>query len=193
MESSSSPFFSHLQHHHHPCTASTFSASKKRTFFLNPSSANEPQSRAKKPHLKNTPFSTITPLSPPQEFKGPATPSLTYASASPTQRASSSCPNPEWQKKRRDCIREVTWLRDQLLSCTEHGANAQADINTGHPHIDSNCIGHNKSNYSTMENGLIENVTVENKGDAFIIHVKCPCGAGYEVLLFGGVSYYKLL
>ncbi|KAJ4723119.1 Mucin-2 like [Melia azedarach] len=112
---------------------------------------------------------------------------------SPAQRASNSFRNPEWLKKMRDCIKEFTWLGDQLLSYIEHGANAQTYINTDSPHANNCCVGHKKSNYPTMENGLPETVTIENKGEALIINVKCPCGAGYQILLLGGVSYYRLM
>lgn len=38
-----------------------------------------------------------------------------------------------------------------------------------------------------------EAVSVETSGKVLIIHIKCPCGKGFRILLFGNNCYYKLL
>ncbi|XP_010320788.1 uncharacterized protein [Solanum lycopersicum] len=37
-----------------------------------------------------------------------------------------------------------------------------------------------------------EAVWVERMGNCLILHFKCPCGKGYQILLFGNNCYYKL-
>ncbi|XP_052170503.1 uncharacterized protein LOC127786847 [Diospyros lotus] len=38
-----------------------------------------------------------------------------------------------------------------------------------------------------------EAVSVERAGNCLIIHIKCPCGKGYQILLSGRNCYYKLM
>lgn len=38
-----------------------------------------------------------------------------------------------------------------------------------------------------------ESVGVERVGDSLEIHLKCPCGKGFEILLNGTSCFYKLL
>ncbi|KAG5538989.1 hypothetical protein RHGRI_019515 [Rhododendron griersonianum] len=38
-----------------------------------------------------------------------------------------------------------------------------------------------------------EAVSVETSGKVLIIHIKCPCGKGFRILLYGNNCYYKLL
>ncbi|KAJ4722810.1 Mucin-2 like [Melia azedarach] len=85
-----------------------------------------------------------------------------------------------------DCISRTRELLDYIEEC----ANAQ----TGKKSDSPGCIGHNKnSDPIKVNNELSGTVVVEKKGKALIIHVKCPCDAGYEILLLGGISYYKLM
>ncbi|CAN4121921.1 unnamed protein product [Withania somnifera] len=37
-----------------------------------------------------------------------------------------------------------------------------------------------------------EAVWVERMGSCLILHFKCPCGKGYQILLYGNNCYYKL-
>lgn len=43
-----------------------------------------------------------------------------------------------------------------------------------------------------VENPSQEAVFVEKSGDDLVLHFKCPCGDGYEILLSGNNCYYKL-
>lgn len=38
-----------------------------------------------------------------------------------------------------------------------------------------------------------ESVTVERNGECLIIHFKCSCGEGYQILLYRRNCYYKLM
>ncbi|GFQ08800.1 hypothetical protein PHJA_003024000, partial [Phtheirospermum japonicum] len=43
-----------------------------------------------------------------------------------------------------------------------------------------------------MENPSQEAVWVEKNGECLVLHFKCPCGTGYQILLSGNDCYYKL-
>ncbi|KAL3642348.1 hypothetical protein CASFOL_013163 [Castilleja foliolosa] len=43
-----------------------------------------------------------------------------------------------------------------------------------------------------MQNASQEAVWVEKNGECLVIHFKCPCGTGYQILLSGNDCYYKL-
>ncbi|KAJ4722832.1 flocculation protein FLO11-like [Melia azedarach] len=116
----------------------------------------------------------------------PRPPAVKKDMRSPAQRVSTSCLGLEWRRKMTDCISRTRELLDYIEEC----ANAQ----TGKKSDSPGCIGHNKnSDPIKVNNGLSGTVVVEKKGEALIVHVKCPCGAGYEILLLGGISYYKLM
>lgn len=38
-----------------------------------------------------------------------------------------------------------------------------------------------------------EAVCVERTGECLVVHFKCPCGKGYQILLSGRECYYKLI
>ncbi|KAL7258350.1 hypothetical protein ACSBR1_004469 [Camellia fascicularis] len=38
-----------------------------------------------------------------------------------------------------------------------------------------------------------EAVSVERSGKWLIVHIKCSCGKGYQILLYGNICYYKLM
>lgn len=42
------------------------------------------------------------------------------------------------------------------------------------------------------ENLPQEAVFVEKSGDGLVLHFRCPCGNGYQILLSGNNCYYKL-
>ncbi|KAJ4722811.1 hypothetical protein OWV82_006252 [Melia azedarach] len=120
-----------------------------------------------------------------------ATPSMSLRAVkrdmrSPAQRAFTSCLDPEWRRKMTDCISRTR----EILDCVEGCVNAQTDESSDSPGY----TGHNKnSDPKTVNNGLSGTVVVEKKDETLIVHVKCPCGAGYEILFLGGISYYKLM
>ncbi|KAH6778098.1 hypothetical protein C2S52_006394 [Perilla frutescens var. hirtella] len=45
---------------------------------------------------------------------------------------------------------------------------------------------------TVVENPSQEAVFVEKTGDCLVLHFKCPCGDGYQILLSGSNCYYKL-
>ncbi|KAJ4723226.1 flocculation protein FLO11-like [Melia azedarach] len=109
---------------------------------------------------------------------------------SPAKTFSSSCESPsaEWLKSTGDCMREMSRKWDELLRYEEDSATAERSRQTDHPSEDNDTD-------AAMENsakGFNEAVKVERKGEALIIHFKCPCGAVYQILLLGGNCYYKL-
>ncbi|KAJ4713075.1 Testis-expressed sequence 2 protein [Melia azedarach] len=115
---------------------------------------------------------------------GPWKRGVSDAMRSLSHRVSGSCPN----LKMEECIWEINQM-GKLLDCVEDCANVQTDMMSHSPTF----MAQNMHNDSAMESDeLSEIVVVEKNGDALIIDVKCPCGAGYQILLIGGVSYYKL-
>ncbi|KAJ4722831.1 hypothetical protein OWV82_006269 [Melia azedarach] len=116
----------------------------------------------------------------------PCPPAVKRDMRSPAQRVSTSCLDPEWRRKMTDCISRTR----EILDCVEGCADAQAARSSDSPGY----TGHNKnSDPKTVNNGLSGTVVVEKKDETLIVHVKCPCGAGYEILFLGGISYYKLM
>ncbi|KAL7081295.1 hypothetical protein ACP275_14G030500 [Erythranthe tilingii] len=51
---------------------------------------------------------------------------------------------------------------------------------------------HKEECESETENPKQEAVWVEKNGDCLVLHFKCPCGNGYQILLSGNNCYYKL-
>ncbi|KAL8486681.1 hypothetical protein ACS0TY_023393 [Phlomoides rotata] len=58
------------------------------------------------------------------------------------------------------------------------------------------CCNDNNPKEESENDGEIpssqEAVWVEKHGESLVLHFKCPCGNGYEVLLSGTSCYYKL-
>ncbi|GFZ02760.1 hypothetical protein Acr_15g0013680 [Actinidia rufa] len=55
---------------------------------------------------------------------------------------------------------------------------------------DKNCAPKDETETETESE---EAVSVERSGNCLILHIKCPCGKGYQVLLSGRNCYYKLM
>ncbi|KAJ4723158.1 hypothetical protein OWV82_006564 [Melia azedarach] len=92
--------------------------------------------------------------------------------SSPVQR-SNSCPIPKYLKEMTECRRE-------LLGYAEECVNAQTAMNAAR--------GHYANNIATSSN-----TGASLRRGALIVKVKCPCGASYQILLFEGICYYKLV
>ncbi|KAL5791706.1 hypothetical protein ACOSP7_000300 [Xanthoceras sorbifolium] len=118
--------------------------------------------------------------------------SVSDPSPSPSKTFSSSCgtmgayesPNDKRLRRMRDCIREMNTWWDEILPEEEGGGTAMITNNSGN------------NNGATMENSEVdieESVSVERSGGCLIIHFKCPCGKGYQILLSGRNCYYKLM
>ncbi|KAJ4723157.1 hypothetical protein OWV82_006564 [Melia azedarach] len=107
--------------------------------------------------------------------------------SSPVQR-SNSCPIPKYLKEMTECRRE-------LLGYAEECVNAQTAMNAARGHYANN-IATSSNTGASLENSddsCTELVTVDKRRGALIVKVKCPCGASYQILLFEGICYYKLV
>ncbi|KAJ4723127.1 Testis-expressed sequence 2 protein [Melia azedarach] len=107
--------------------------------------------------------------------------------SSPVQR-SKRCPISECLKKIEDCMKE-------LLGYVEDCANSQMSNSAERSH-NLNSIATSNNTGVSLENsddGCTETVTVEQRKEALIVDVKCPCGASYQILLLEGICYYKLV
>ncbi|KAK6131601.1 hypothetical protein DH2020_034615 [Rehmannia glutinosa] len=51
---------------------------------------------------------------------------------------------------------------------------------------------HKEESESEMENPSQEAMWVEKNGECLVLHFKCPCGNGYQILLSRKNCYYKL-
>ncbi|KAK2661914.1 hypothetical protein Ddye_000488 [Dipteronia dyeriana] len=117
--------------------------------------------------------------------------SVSDPNPSPSKTFSNSCgtmggyesPNDKQRLRRmRDCIRKMNKWWDEILPVEEDAGTA--------------LINNNNNNGATMENSLAdieESVSVERAGECLIIHFKCPCGKGYQILISGRNCYYKLM
>ncbi|KAK0589454.1 hypothetical protein LWI29_014556 [Acer saccharum] len=116
--------------------------------------------------------------------------SVSDPNPSPSKTFSNSCgtmggyesPNDKRLRRMRDCIRKMNKWWDEILPEEEDAGTA--------------LINNNNNNGATMENSeadIEESVSVERAGECLIIHFKCPCGKGYQILLSGRNCYYKLM
>ncbi|KAK9180062.1 hypothetical protein WN943_029269 [Citrus x changshan-huyou] len=97
----------------------------------------------------------------------------------------------EWVRKMRDCMRNMSRKWGELLGDEKDISNEE--INNDNSSRGVNNGSNNDAKLENYEGGHVEVVSVEKKGDALILHFKCPCGSGYQILLLGGNCYYKLM
>ncbi|KAH9681579.1 hypothetical protein KPL71_027024 [Citrus sinensis] len=105
--------------------------------------------------------------------------------------SSSDSPHAEWVRKMRDCMRNMSRKWGELLGDEKDISNEE--INNDNSSRGVNNGSNNDAKLENYEGGHVEVVSVEKKGDALILHFKCPCGSGYQILLLGGNCYYKLM
>ncbi|KAH9681553.1 hypothetical protein KPL71_027012 [Citrus sinensis] len=105
--------------------------------------------------------------------------------------SSSGSPHAEWVRKTRDCMREMSRKCVELLGDDEDTANEE--INNDNSSHGVNKENNNNAIMDNSEEGCVEAVSVQKKGEALILHFKCPCGTGYQILLLEGNCYYKLM
>ncbi|KAG6741116.1 hypothetical protein POTOM_056604 [Populus tomentosa] len=95
----------------------------------------------------------------------------------------------KWLKKMRDNMKEINQLWDEIIipaddepPCENHEEDDKGteleNINAIKSHSEIDCE---------------ESVTVERNGECLIIHFKCSCGEGYQILLYRRNCYYKLM
>ncbi|XP_024041256.1 uncharacterized protein LOC112098880 [Citrus clementina] len=104
--------------------------------------------------------------------------------------SSSDSPHAE-VRKMRDCMRDMSRKWGELLGDEKDISNEE--INNDNSSRGVNNGSNNDAKLENYEGGHVEVVSVEKKGDALILHFKCPCGSGYQILLLGGNCYYKLM
>ncbi|KAB5514858.1 hypothetical protein DKX38_028764 [Salix brachista] len=95
----------------------------------------------------------------------------------------------KWLKKMKDSMKEINQLWDEIIipadeepPCENH---EEDDRGTELENI--------HAIKSDSETDCEESVTVERTGECLTIHFKCPCGKGYQFLLYGRNCYYKLM
>ncbi|XP_031098992.1 probable serine/threonine-protein kinase samkC [Ipomoea triloba] len=106
--------------------------------------------------------------SPPQTIKSPAQES----------------PNTKRVKRMKDRLRQMREWWDQVLQEEDEEEEEEEEDNNNSKEEDKG------EEAKTSE----ESVWVEEKGgEGLVIHFKCPCNKGYEILLSGNNCYYKLM
>ncbi|KAJ0035262.1 hypothetical protein Pint_25208 [Pistacia integerrima] len=122
--------------------------------------------------------------------------SVSDPNPSPAPTFSSSCdrvgeydvPNAEWARKFSNCMKEMARKWDELLGFEEDKSREE-----NHNRSNSNKVENNNASMDNCGEDFVEAVTVEKAGECLIIHFKCPCGRGYQILLSGKICYYKLI
>ncbi|KAJ0092473.1 hypothetical protein Patl1_25759 [Pistacia atlantica] len=122
--------------------------------------------------------------------------SVSDPNPSPAPTLSSSCdgvgeydvPNAEWARKFSNCMKEMARKWDELLGFEEDKGREE-----NHNRSYSNNVENNNASMDNCGEDFVEAVTVEKAGECLIIHFKCPCGRGYQILLSGKNCYYKLM
>ncbi|KAI9176694.1 hypothetical protein LWI28_006025 [Acer negundo] len=85
-------------------------------------------------------------------------------------------PNDKRLRRMRDCIRKMNKWWDEIL-----------------PEEEDALVNNDGATMENCEADIEESVSVERAGECLIIHFKCPCGKGYQILLSGRNCYYKLM
>lgn len=84
----------------------------------------------------------------------------------------------------KDGMREMRqWLDEVMREGEEVDGGSELDDKNGAPKVQDH----------EPETESEEAVSVETSGKVLIIHIKCPCGKGFKILLNGNNCYYKLL
>ncbi|KAL3507481.1 hypothetical protein ACH5RR_032863 [Cinchona calisaya] len=94
-------------------------------------------------------------------------------------------PNTKRLKRMKNRLREMSqWWNEVIKEGEEDGGS---EDNDSLPKDESEV-----SQVSENEGPCEEAVWVERNGECLILHFKCPCGKGYQILLNGKNCYYKL-
>ncbi|KAL0366847.1 UNVERIFIED_CONTAM: hypothetical protein Sradi_3574800 [Sesamum radiatum] len=109
-------------------------------------------------------------------------------------------PSTKRLKRMRDRLKEMSqWWNQVVCEGEEEEENESEDYSTDNiNNVRVNfqflhfifCF-HDESEVD-MENPPQEAVWVEKNGECLVLHFKCPCGNGYQILLFRSSCYYKL-
>ncbi|KAL0433198.1 UNVERIFIED_CONTAM: hypothetical protein Slati_2654100 [Sesamum latifolium] len=108
-------------------------------------------------------------------------------------------PSTKRLKRMRDRLKEMSQWWNQVVCEGEEDENESEDYSTDNiNNVRVNfqflhfifCF-HDEPEVDT-ENPPQEAVWVEKNGECLVLHFKCPCGNGYQILLFRSNCYYKL-
>ncbi|KAF5946581.1 hypothetical protein HYC85_016809 [Camellia sinensis] len=92
-------------------------------------------------------------------------------------------PNSKRLKRMRDRMKEMSQWWDEVME-GEKERGSEDDNNNGAPE---------KLQDESETTECEEAVSVERSGKWLIVHIKCSCGKGYQILLYGNICYYKLM
>ncbi|KAJ0092726.1 hypothetical protein Patl1_25738 [Pistacia atlantica] len=97
-------------------------------------------------------------------------------------------PNAKWAREVRNLMKQVTRKWDEKLGFEEDKGSEE-----NHNQNNTNNVENNNATMDNCGEDCVEAVTMEKAGECLIIHFKCPCCRGYQILLSGKNCYYKLM
>ncbi|KAK6145906.1 hypothetical protein DH2020_019775 [Rehmannia glutinosa] len=93
-------------------------------------------------------------------------------------------PSTKRLKRMKERLKEMSHWWNQVVTEGDDEDNDSENYCSDH--------NHKEESESEMENPSQEAVWVEKNGECLVLHFKCPCGNGYQILLSGKNCYYKL-
>ncbi|KAF7139103.1 hypothetical protein RHSIM_Rhsim07G0050800 [Rhododendron simsii] len=118
-----------------------------------------------------------------RSFSDPS-PEAYHAAVTPPDSVNRQGPKSKRMKRMKDGMREMRqWLDEVMREGEEEDGGSELDDKNGAPKVQDH----------EPETESEEAVSVETSGKVLIIHIKCPCGKGFKILLNGNNCYYKLL
>lgn len=104
-----------------------------------------------------------------------------------------ACPNPKEEspdtkrlRRIKDRLREMSQSWNEVIKEGEEDSGFEDNDNLPKDESELSEV------VTECEDGSFEEVWVEQNGECLILHFKCPCGKGYQILLSGNNCYYKL-
>ncbi|KAJ0035712.1 hypothetical protein Pint_25187 [Pistacia integerrima] len=97
-------------------------------------------------------------------------------------------PNAKWAREVSNLMKQVTRKWDEKLGFEEDKGSEE-----NHYQNNTNNVENNNATVDNCGEDCVEAVTMEKAGECLIIHFKCPCCRGYQILLSGKNCYYKLM
>ncbi|KAL3507446.1 hypothetical protein ACH5RR_032828 [Cinchona calisaya] len=126
-----------------------------------------------------------TPPLPPAEVKVMGSPSFGEAG----QNLNNESPNTKKLKRMKDKLRGMSQWWNEVIKEGEEESGSDSEDNDNLPKDESEV---SQVVTESEEGPCEEAVWVERNGECLILHFKCPCGKGYQILLSGNNCYYKL-
>ncbi|XP_051152786.1 uncharacterized protein LOC127266555 [Andrographis paniculata] len=110
----------------------------------------------------------------------------------PARRSPSSgeSPNAKRLKRMRERLRDMSQWCSHIVD--EEDEECENYSNNNHTPKEKSEEGEMENNNNSIANPAQEAVWVEKDGECLVLHFKCPCGNGYQILLSGRNCYYKL-